>query len=246
MLAEAGHTGVDVDALAVRLGRPPADAAALARGDGIWRVGDKLFAESVRDTLASNILSTIAGYHRDFPLDAGAPQQWLRSRLGAPESAVDAVLAHLVARHSIVLEQGLARDPSFSPKLTDRQRVIADAIVQRLERGGNEPPSIDELSDELGMDGGQIATISRLLAREGRIVPVEPNRYFLMGSVDSLVHTLMCGMSQNVDYGPSELRPLIGLTRKFLIPFLEYCDREGYTIRDSQGRRRVGSRVVNG
>jgi selenocysteine-specific elongation factor len=83
-----------------------------------------------------------------------------------------------------------------------------------------------------------------VLAREGTLVAVEPTRYFLMGSVDSLVRTLSCGMSQDVDYGPAELRPVIGLTRKFLIPFLEYCDREGYTIRDGAGRRRVGTRLA--
>jgi hypothetical protein len=47
------------------------------------------------------------------------------------------------------------------------------------------------------------------------------------------------GMMDGKEYTPAELRDLLGLTRKFLIPFLEYCDREGYTIRGGLGRRLV-------
>ena len=37
-------------------------------------------------------------------------------------------------------------------------------------------------------------------------------------------------------YSPGELRELLGITRKYLIPFLEYCDRQRVTERRMQGR----------
>jgi selenocysteine-specific elongation factor len=43
------------------------------------------------------------------------------------------------------------------------------------------------------------------------------------------------------EYGPAELRDLVGLSRKYLIPFLEYCDRTGITARKATGRVRVGT-----
>jgi hypothetical protein len=51
-------------------------------------------------------------------------------------------------------------------------------------------------------------------------------------------------MVSGADYGPAELREFLGLTRKFLIPFLEYCDREGYTIRNELGRRHRGTKIA--
>jgi selenocysteine-specific elongation factor len=246
LLDEAGVAGVAASELPVRLGRSSEESAALARGDDVWRVSDRLFAASIRDALAASILAIVARYHAEHPLEIGAPQQWLRSRLGAADATIDAVLAVLVRRGAIVVEQGIAREPGFAPTLTPRQRALSDTVLQRLEQAGIEPPSIDELAVELGIDTVELASLARVLAREGSVVAVEPNRYFLMGSVDQLVGSLLCGMSQNVDYGPSELRPLIGLTRKFLIPFLEYCDREGYTTRDGLGRRRAGTRLAKG
>ena len=59
----------------------------------------------------------------------------------------------------------------------------------------------------------------------------------MFGSVQTLKAKLDAGMADGREHTPAELRDLLGLTRKFLIPFLEYCDREGYTIRTGLGRR---------
>ena len=80
--------------------------------------------------------------------------------------------------------------------------------------------------------------------REGELVAVETNRYYLPSNVMDLTGRLEVGMDAASDYGPADLRDLLGLTRKFLIPFLEYCDREGYTIRNELGRRRRGTKMA--
>jgi hypothetical protein len=54
-------------------------------------------------------------------------------------------------------------------------------------------------------------------------------------------------MTGDIGYGPAELRELLGFSRKFLIPFLEYCDRAGITRRDLEGKRRLveGARTIS-
>ena len=54
--------------------------------------------------------------------------------------------------------------------------------------------------------------------------------------MDSLVARLRDGMQPGREYSPAELRDLLGFSRKFLIPFLEYCDRHGITARTATGR----------
>ena len=65
---------------------------------------------------------------------------------------------------------------------------------------------------------------------------MEPGRYFARAALNGLIGRLAAGMAGGGEHAPAELRELLGLTRKFLIPFLEYCDREGYTIRGELGR----------
>jgi selenocysteine-specific elongation factor len=43
-------------------------------------------------------------------------------------------------------------------------------------------------------------------------------------------------MTKGREYSPAELREVLGFSRKFLIPFLEYCDRQGLTARTAGGR----------
>jgi selenocysteine-specific elongation factor len=100
------------------------------------------------------------------------------------------------------------------------------------------------LATAMVQPSAELAAICRILTRQGAIVTVETNRHYSSASVTQLTGRLSLGMESGEDYGPAELREFLGLTRKFLIPFLEYCDREGYTIRNELGRRRRGTKMA--
>ena len=76
--------------------------------------------------------------------------------------------------------------------------------------------------------------------QRGLVVAVEPDRFYAREVVTGLVELLRKGMSRGREYGPSELREIVGLSRKYLIPFLEYCDRERITERRTTGRVLAG------
>lgn len=97
----------------------------------------------------------------------------------------------------------------------------------------------------LGRPVVELAALCRVLTREGHLIAVEPNRHYSPTSVIHLTSLLSAGMAPGMEYGPAELRNLLGVTRKFLIPFLEYCDREGYTIRNELGRRKRGTELAD-
>ena len=76
----------------------------------------------------------------------------------------------------------------------------------------------------------------RNLEREGKVVQVEGDRFYAAAVVEGLVGRLRSGMTPGREYGPAELRELLGTSRKFLIPFLEWCDRQRITERRPEGR----------
>jgi selenocysteine-specific elongation factor len=65
---------------------------------------------------------------------------------------------------------------------------------------------------------------------------VEADRYYDAAALDDVVGALRAGMERGREYGPAELRELLGVSRKYLIPLLEYCDRRGVTERRERGR----------
>jgi len=243
-LDESGSGGLRLADLPVRLGVARSALDALLAEAAAWRVADRAYAADARDAIGEQIHVALSRHHAANPLASGVQRQWLRTRIRAPEPAVDVVLEQLAAEGVIVAEQGEVRLAGFSPQLTERQRGFADALLTRIAAASVEPPTLEELAAGLQADSLELTAICRVLSREGALIAVESNRYYTPSSVSELTERLAKGMVAGADYGPAELRDFLGLTRKFLIPFLEYCDRVGYTIRNEVGRRRRGTELA--
>ena len=238
LVEEGSSAGVAVGELPVRLGVAPAEAQRLADAMGGWRVGDRLLGHAARAALGEQAVAILTGHHVEQPLEPGAPLQWLRSRIRAPDEVSAALLTALAAEGTIVVEQGMARVSGFEPRLTPAQGDLRDRLLAALDAAGQEPPLLEDLAESLGASVPALMSIARLLAREGRLVAVEPARYYLAGTVELLLRRLHQGMDPDVAYGPADLRELLGFSRKYLIPFLEFTDRAAHTVRDATGRRR--------
>ncbi|HET9003941.1 MAG TPA: SelB C-terminal domain-containing protein, partial [Gemmatimonadaceae bacterium] len=239
-LSEGAGQGVARRSLAVRLGIAPAAAAALASGHSavIATPDGRLVGGAVVEQAAGRAAALVAEHHRQFPLDPGMPLAALRSALGVTGSVVDLALGRLAAASAIEVLGAAARQRGWAPTLGGAESAIATAVEARLRSGGREPPSVAELAAAVGADPRPVL---RFLERQGRVVAVEEDRYYLTSELAALIDTVRAGMLAGRVYSPAELRDLTGLSRKYLIPFLEYCDRHGVTTRQDSGRIRAGT-----
>jgi len=233
-LKEAVGEGLAITDLPVRLGAPANDVVAQldAAADGI-RLAGRVFDPAYRDQLLRSLDQFVEDYHRRHPLDPGLALQTIRAQLTGRTELVDDVIRLAVERGTIELEGGVARRSGWTPKLSADQATLKVGLLEALRSAGAEPPSVGELAEEHGM---AVAALIRLLEREGAVIPVDAERYYETNALSALVEKLRKGMIEGRLYSPSELRDVIGLSRKFLIPFLEYCDRKGITERRSAGR----------
>jgi selenocysteine-specific elongation factor len=234
-LREAGGEGLGIADLPVRVGASPSDVAAcLEPHKDVLRIGARIFDRAYRDELVSSLAEAVARHHQRNPLDAGVLLQTIRARVvGRSELLDEAVRTAVISGHLETIENGLVRRTGWRPTLSNDQTDLKATLAGALRTAGPEPPSLGELS---AAHGPSVVPIIRMLEREGTIVPVESDRYYDAGALTALVDRLRNGMIGGREYTPSELRDVIGLSRKYLIPFLEYCDRRGITERRSTGR----------
>jgi len=234
-LSEAGGDGLDVADLAVRIGAAPSDVAAILadRGGAIVRIGARIFDRSVRDRLDGDLARLVDEHHVHHPLDPGAALQTVRAQLSGRAEIVDDAL-RLAMEHGVIeADGGVVRRAGWVPRLSASQAALKTSLVDALRVAGAEPPSLGELEAQ---HGPAVSALMRILGREGVVVPVESDRYYESQALTALVGRLRQAMTPGREYSPSDLRDIIGLSRKFLIPFLEYCDRHGVTERRSAGR----------
>ena len=134
----------------------------------------------------------------------------------------------------VELRGALVMRAGWSPVLSPDAKAKRARLREILGASGAEPPSVGELAQ---LAGAESVPLLRLLERDGEVVQVESERYYAAAAVEAMVATLRAKMDPGRGYTPAELRDLLGLSRKFLIPLLEYCDRKGITVR--QGSERV-------
>lgn len=236
VLASALAHGVEVTTLAVRIGATPAEVrSVLASANGVRQVGDRIFAEETVAACADRLVALVDEYHERFPLEPGAPLQSLRARLGAEPAVADLVVGELVAAGRLAVQGALVMRAGWAPLLSAAAAATRADLLETVRSTGAEPPSVGELEVQFGVD---TVPLLRMLERDGEVVQVEADRYYAASALAQLVGTLRAKMKAGQPYTPAELRDMLGLSRKFLIPLLEYCDRSGITT------RRGGERVL--
>ncbi|HET7623074.1 MAG TPA: selenocysteine-specific translation elongation factor [Gemmatimonadaceae bacterium] len=233
--------GVDVASLPVRTGAMPTELPALlAAASGIRRVGERIYAEDVLRSLAELATAAVDEFHARFPLEPGASLQSVRARLGVEAQVAEGVLNELARAGLVELRGAVVMRAGWSPAISPEAEAARVKLLDTLEAAGAEPPSVAELEERCGPD---TAALLRLLERDGQVVQVESERYYAAPALGALVETLRAKTVPERAYTPAELRDLLGLSRKFLIPLLEYCDRSGIT--DRRGGERFVASVRN-
>ena len=184
------------------------------------------------------VLRLVAAQHEREPLGDGLPVASLAAQVRGTTELVDYAVSDLVASGRLERRGAYLAKAGWKPVVSSADETFRQRLLADLRSAGAEPPDVEALADRHGRDP---VPMLRLLERDGLIVGVEPGRFYATESVENLVNRLRDGMTEGREYSPAELRDVLGLSRKYLIPFLEFCDRRRITERRATGRVRLPS-----
>lgn len=239
LLHEAGVEGLDRSRLAARSGLVPATLQALlSRTDVAVQVGQRFYDPLTLTDLSRAIERHVLDEHQREPLGDGLDVAGLAGPLAANALLVDHAVSGLVAAGRLERRGAVLTRPGWKPVVDAADDAFRSRILADLREAGAEPPDVAALADRHERDP---VPILRLLERDRLVVGVESGRFYAADAVERLVTRLRDGMTEGREYSPSELREVLGLSRKYLIPFLEYCDRKRITERRATGRVRLPS-----
>jgi selenocysteine-specific elongation factor len=199
----------------------------------VRRVAGRWFVKDALDDASARILDLVRAHHAQHPLDTGAPRQEIRSKVGADAELFDQLVRDLVERKQLDANGAELRLAGSAPTISTQQQKLLDDLLTTITAAGHEPPSVSELQTRFGP---QTVALLKHLERERRVVQVEDNRFYTPDAVRELLRRLETGMAGRGELAPTDLREVLGFSRKYLIPFLEFCDRQGYTSRQGNGR----------
>jgi selenocysteine-specific elongation factor len=226
--------GIPAATLPIVLGLPHTAAAEVARKEQRARLlGDLWVTKTAVEEVGTRALTLLREYHRQHPSHPGMPLETLRHALRAPDVVVEAALGEFVRGGRLRPSDGLVALAGFAPRVVGGEAEI-DRIVRILADAHLSPPSVAELERSTGRR--DLFALLRLAAGRGQVEAVERDRYYAREALEEFAGVLN-DMGQQGPIVPAAVRDRLGISRKFLIPLLEWADWRGITVRDGEGRR---------
>jgi selenocysteine-specific elongation factor len=220
----------------------PLVASTLERAPlGRLSVGSETYfvTEEALDGLVGAIDRELLAFHEANPTATGVATAALRDLVDRRlESRVfDAVLGETQRRGVAVVESGRAYHPQAAVSARAAEQQAEDALLVVLERQGLEPAPVAELAAEVGQDLGVVRGALGRLASEGRVVRASAELHFSADAFALAGERLGEYLSEHPGGATaSQLREVLGASRKYAIPLLEQFDARGLTKRSGDLR----------
>ncbi|MFQ5849731.1 MAG: selenocysteine-specific translation elongation factor [Candidatus Binatia bacterium] len=202
--------------------------------------GEKVYTtEKKWQTLKEKIIKVLQDFHASHPLAAGMDMEELRVKLAwnTPPRLFRDVVELLAAEHTASRDGNLLRLPEHRVQLRDEDRTITEKIKALLAKNPLAPPDLKEIEKLFGIGRGKLMEVIRVMERQGEIVRVTTELYFLRHSVDKVKEALYKYLDQHGKITAATFRDLLGSSRKYTIALLEHFDRTGITVRIGDERR---------
>ncbi|MBU4287082.1 MAG: SelB C-terminal domain-containing protein, partial [Proteobacteria bacterium] len=120
---------------------------------------------------------------------------------------------------------------SHTVSLGSDQAEVKEKILSTYLKSGLCPPYFKDLSKSLDIDAKRAKDVLILLVEEGLIIKTKEELYFHAEVVNNLKKRLVDFLLTHGEMTTPQFKEMTGITRKYLIPLIEYFDSKNITIR---------------
>ena len=242
----------------------PADLSRTAGIDDVAAVGDALRERGdlqeislsptrtfrlhalVLEQLCRRVEAALAKLHEEFPLQSMLDYSRLVRRFAYLDVYVgsDAMVRALVgaviqrmkkAKRVKVTERGIAL-AGRGPQLSANEQRLVDQIIADFREAGFQPPSVKQIQAKATRNQASVPQLVELAVAEGHLVKIAADFYLHSDSERQVREILDEQLSGGEGMTLSQIREILGTTRKYAVPLCEYLDREGFTRREGDLR----------
>ena len=240
-IARHGHDGLTLQAAVREMGVKESVlkplVSSLLQQKQIVQAADRVIAAEAFMKTRQSIIATLDTFHKANPLVAGISKEELREKLRLSQTVLEAVLAQLVAEKKTEIAGEQVRLAGRGVELKDDEAKAKAQIEKAFSDAGLKVPLMKEVLAKLPVDSARAHKLVTLLLRDRVLIKLADDLVFHQNALQGLRQTMAQykTTSDKIDVG--KFKDLIGVTRKYAIPLLEYLDQQRIT-------RRVGDERI--
>jgi selenocysteine-specific elongation factor len=194
---------------------------------------------AVFDELQRDAVRILEDYHREHPLKTGMIKEVFKARLprGVDFRTFNLLVQALVKSNAVVQEKEMVRLSGHKIALQADQEDMRNKIKKTYLEAGLQPPYFKDLIASTGNDSDHMRDVLDHMLQERVLVKVKEDLYFHVDVIDELKNRLVSFLRDNGEIATPQLKEMTGVSRKYMIPLIEYFDDTKVTIRVGDVRR---------
>lgn len=193
------------------------------------------------DLLAAQMEEKLAEYHRNNPLKEGMPKQELKSKFRAlrdkDSKLFPLVIARLAKDGKVEQEQNTVRLATHEVALEIDQEEVKQKIAAIYLNAGLTPPFFRTICTDLDVDQKNATDVLHMLIDEKILVKTKDDLYFDAREIEKLETALVTVLKEKGEITTPEFKDMTNISRKYVIPLIEYFDSINLTIRVGDTRQ---------
>ena len=168
-----------------------------------------------------------------FPLQTGFPLNKFQSYFYYLKPEIfNHLIEVLTNTKNIASEKGIIFLPSSKPKISPEQKILISKILKIIKDNPLNPPDEKKLNSQIA--GSK--EIIDFLIQEGEIIKLDEGILLENKNYDMMKNKLIDFLKINGSISISQVRDLLGISRKYIIPLLNKMDQEKITQRKENNR----------
>lgn len=240
IISQSLLSGVSYEDIVIRCGLPKkivdsALGALLTSAEAVQmnREPRIFLAKEAVSTLKQVLVDALTTYMETNPLKEGMGKEELKTRLPkrSDQRFFTPLISSLEKEGKLIGERDLVRLAGSQARASVRVDELGKKICTILKQAGIEPPTVKEMLAQCRCDEKLFRDNLAILVKNGEVVRISSEFYYAAEAVNEIREKLVAYLHDKGEIVPSEFRDMINLSRKFLIPLLEYFDTEKLTIR---------------
>ena len=240
IIERAGFNGVNLRGLNFRLGVHVKKIREALEGLFSGRKAILLDSEDTNvisavcyQQLEELICANLSAYHQNNPLQGGISKEQLKETLGRAISVklFNLALRNLGKQETIVLDKDNVRLTGHQVQLEGELDSLRNNIARIYHEAGLTPPSLNDVLSDFKDQKAKAQSIIKLMLKDGDLIKINEDLCFASESLNKLREDYRATLMKDGKATPASFKELTGLSRKYIIPLMEYFDVSKLTVR---------------
>jgi selenocysteine-specific elongation factor len=183
--------------------------------------------------LKDKICNELQTYHKENPSSPGQEIEAFRKRFPAelPFRIFRILIDELVGQKLILLKENILSSSTHVLSFSPEEEKIKEEIFKLYHQRLTDPPRPMEVPALLNRDSKNVIKVFKILLQLKDIIKLNDDVYLTRTDLKTMILKIIEYGKKNPAFKISDIRDLLGSSRKIVVPLMEYLDRAEITLR---------------